>query len=67
SGHRHRTLRAGHMTAPDHFAKTDLNIFRRRGPSTYELCKGHWLFVGVVHDVEEKHGERGNNAREKSQ
>jgi len=24
--------RAGHMTAPDHFAKIDLNILRRRGP-----------------------------------
>src|SRR5271170_3902205 len=24
------------MTAPDHFAKTELNILRRRGPSTYE-------------------------------
>jgi hypothetical protein len=30
--------RAGHMTAPDHFAKTELNILRRRGPSTYDLC-----------------------------
>ena len=29
--------RAGHMTAPDHFAKAELNILRRRGPSTYEL------------------------------
>ena len=29
--------RAGHMTAPDQFAKTDLNILRRRRPSTYEL------------------------------
>jgi hypothetical protein len=29
--------RAGHMTAPDHFAKAELNIFRRRGPSTYDL------------------------------
>ena len=27
--------RAGHMTAPDHFAETELNILRRRGPSTY--------------------------------
>ena len=24
--------RAGHMTAPDHFAGTELNILRRRGP-----------------------------------
>ncbi len=30
--------RAGHMTAPDHFAKTELNSFAGRGPSTYELC-----------------------------
>jgi len=30
--------RAGHMTAPDHFAETLLNILRRRGPSTYEFC-----------------------------
>ena len=29
--------RAGHMTAPDHFAKTDLDILRRRGPSTYDF------------------------------
>jgi hypothetical protein len=29
--------RAGHMTAPDHFAETLLNILRRRGPSTYAL------------------------------
>ena len=28
--------RAGHMTAPDHFAKTALNVLRRRGPSTYD-------------------------------
>jgi hypothetical protein len=34
--------RARHMTAPDHFAKTELNIFRRRGPSTYEL----YILVG---------------------
>jgi len=27
--------RAGNMTAPDHFAKAELNILRRRGPSTY--------------------------------
>lgn len=27
--------RAGHMTAPDHFAKAELKILRRRGPSTY--------------------------------
>lgn len=26
------------MTAPDHFAKAELNIFRRRGPSTYDFC-----------------------------
>jgi hypothetical protein len=30
SGRRHRT-------APDHFAEAELNILRRRGPSTYEL------------------------------
>ena len=30
--------RAGHMTAPDHFAEAELNILRRRGPSTYDLC-----------------------------
>src|SRR5215471_3715124 len=30
--------RAGHMTAPDHSAEAKLNILRRRGPSTYELC-----------------------------
>jgi hypothetical protein len=29
--------RAGHMTAPDQFAETQLNILRRRRPSTYEL------------------------------
>jgi hypothetical protein len=29
--------RAGHMTAPDHFAKTELNILRGRGPSTYDF------------------------------
>src|SRR5215470_14083409 len=29
--------RAGHMTAPDHFAETELNILRRRGPSTYDF------------------------------
>jgi HEAT repeats len=33
--------RAGHMTAPDHFAETLLNILRRRGPSTYEFCTFH--------------------------
>src|SRR6516225_9054368 len=32
--------RAGHMTAPDHSAEAKLNILRRRGPSTYESCKG---------------------------
>jgi hypothetical protein len=26
------------MTAPDHFAKAELKILRRRGPSTYEFC-----------------------------
>jgi hypothetical protein len=31
--------RAGHMTAPDHFAEILLNILRRRGPSTYDFCK----------------------------
>src|SRR5215469_5083872 len=30
--------RAGHMTAPDHFAEAQLNILRRQGPSTYDLC-----------------------------
>jgi hypothetical protein len=25
------------MTAPDHFADAELNILRRRGPSTYDL------------------------------
>jgi hypothetical protein len=30
--------RAGHMTAPDHFAEAELNILRRRGPSTYDFC-----------------------------
>jgi hypothetical protein len=30
--------RAGHMTAPDHFAEAELNILRRRGPSTYDVC-----------------------------
>jgi hypothetical protein len=29
--------RAGHMTAPDHFAEAELNILRKRGPSTYDL------------------------------
>jgi hypothetical protein len=29
--------RAGHMTAPDHFAETQLKILRRRGPSAYDL------------------------------
>src|SRR6516162_5639608 len=29
--------RAGHMTAPDHFAEAQLNILRRRGASTYEF------------------------------
>jgi hypothetical protein len=33
--------RAGHMTAPDHFAKTDLNRLRR--PSTYEFST-MWRF-----------------------
>src|SRR6516225_3558822 len=32
--------RAGNMTAPDHSAEAKLNILRRRGPSTYESCKG---------------------------
>src|ERR1700758_4069960 len=31
--------RAGHMTAPDHFAEAELNILRKRGPSTYDF----WL------------------------
>ena len=26
------------MTAPDHFAEAELNILRRRGPSTYDFC-----------------------------
>jgi len=30
--------RAGHMTAPDRFAEAELNILRRRGPSTYGFC-----------------------------
>src|SRR6516165_7453702 len=30
--------RAGHMTAPDHFAEAHLNILRRRRPSTDVLC-----------------------------
>jgi hypothetical protein len=30
--------RAGHMTAPDHFAEAEFNILRRRGPSTYDFC-----------------------------
>ena len=30
--------RAEHMTAPDHLAKTALNLLRRWGPSTYETC-----------------------------
>jgi len=30
--------RAGHMTAPDHFAEAQLNILRRRAPSTYDFC-----------------------------
>jgi hypothetical protein len=29
--------RAGHMTAPDHLAETQLKILRRRGPSTYDF------------------------------
>jgi hypothetical protein len=33
--------RAGHMTAPDHFAKAQLNILRMRGPSTYDFCNTH--------------------------
>src|SRR5262249_35368196 len=35
--------RAGHMTAPDHVAEAQLNILRRRGPSTYEIFT---LFAG---------------------
>jgi hypothetical protein len=31
--------RAGHMTAPDHFAEAELNIPRRRGPSTYDFLQ----------------------------
>jgi hypothetical protein len=30
--------RAGHMTAPDHFAKGRTRHLRRRGPSTYDFC-----------------------------
>jgi hypothetical protein len=35
--------RAGHMTAPDHFAEAELNILRRRGPSTYD----HFNLIGA--------------------
>ena len=40
--------RAGHMTAPDHFAKTELNTLRRRGPSTYDLCPSGTAKGGTV-------------------
>ena len=50
--------RAGHMTAPDHFAKTALNVLRRRGPSTYDLCR---RIVSTISDcVQEKSKERNS-------
>ena len=36
------------MTAPDHFAETELNILRRRGPSTYDLCPSGTAKGGTV-------------------
>src|SRR5271154_5249899 len=48
------------MTAPDHFAKAELNLLRRPGPSTYDLCVvtyggGQWprseLRVDALHCI----------------
>jgi hypothetical protein len=36
------------MTAPDHFAKAELNIFRRRGPSTHEIRRRNGIADATV-------------------
>jgi hypothetical protein len=57
------------MTAPDHFAKTELDILRRRGPSTYvyaqltayEKQRSHTRRAALREPEHDEYGKEGHS------